>query len=51
MEVALNEVTSFVSVNAAEGYGISDLMDGDTQTAGQELSETPLELNEKILKI
>lgn len=47
VSVALNEVTSFVSVNAAEGYGISDLMDGDTQTAGQELSETPLELNEK----
>lgn len=29
VEVALSEVTSFVSVNAAEGYGISDLMDGD----------------------
>lgn len=29
VSVALNEVTSFVSVNAAEGYGISDLMDGD----------------------
>lgn len=29
VEVALNDVTSFVSVNAAEGYGISDLMDGD----------------------
>lgn len=47
VEVALSDVTSFVSVNAAEGYGISDLMDGDTQTAGQELSGTPLELNEK----
>ena len=47
VSVALNDVTSFVSVNAAEGYGISDLMDEDTQTAGQELSETPLELNEK----
>lgn len=46
VEVALNEVTSFVSVNAAEGYGISDLMEEDTQTAGQELSGTPLELNE-----
>lgn len=46
VEVALNDVTSFVSVNAAEGYGISDLMDEDTQTAGQELSGTPLELNE-----
>lgn len=46
VEVALSEVTSFVSVNAAEGYGISDLMEEDTQTAGQELSGTPLELNE-----
>lgn len=27
VEVALNDVTSFVSVNAAEGYGISDLME------------------------
>lgn len=47
VEVALSDVTSFVSVNAAEGYGISDLMDEDTQTAGQELSGTPLELNEE----
>lgn len=47
VSVALSEVTSFVSVNAAEGYGISDLMEEDTQTAGQELSGTPLELNEK----
>lgn len=31
VEVGLNEVTSFVSVNAAEGYGISDLMDGDEE--------------------
>ena len=46
VSVALEDVTSFVSVNAAEGYGISDLMDEDTQTAGQELSGTPLELNE-----
>ena len=46
VEVALNDVTSFVSVNGAEGYGISDLMDEDTRTAGQELSGTPLELNE-----
>lgn len=29
VSVALSEVTSFVSVNAAEGYGISDLMDED----------------------
>lgn len=32
VEVALNDVTSFVSVNAAEGYGISDLMDGEQGT-------------------
>ena len=29
VSVALSDVTSFVSVNAAEGYGISDLMDED----------------------
>ena len=29
VSVALADVTSFVSVNAAEGYGISDLMDED----------------------
>lgn len=29
VEVALSDVTSFVSVNAAEGYGISDLMEED----------------------
>lgn len=32
VSVDLNEVTSFVSVNAAEGYGISDLMDGEQGT-------------------
>ena len=32
VEVALSEVTSFVSVNAAEGYGISDLMDEKQKT-------------------
>lgn len=31
VEVALSEVTSFVSVNAAEGYGISDLVDEDEE--------------------
>lgn len=31
VSVALEDVTSFVSVNAAEGYGISDLMDGDEE--------------------
>lgn len=31
VEVALSDVTSFVSVNAAEGYGISDLMDEDEE--------------------
>lgn len=29
VSVALSDVTSFVSVNAAEGYGISDLMEED----------------------
>lgn len=32
VSVALSDVTSFVSVNAAEGYGISDLMDGEQKT-------------------
>ena len=32
VSVALSDVTSFVSVNAAEGYGISDLMDGEQGT-------------------
>lgn len=43
VSVDLNDVTSFVSVNAAEGYGISDLMeeDPDATTA----SETEQELN------
>lgn len=31
VEVALNEVTSFVSVNGAEGHGISDLMGEDEE--------------------
>ena len=31
VSVALSDVTSFVSVNAAEGYGISDLMDEDEE--------------------
>ena len=44
VEVALNEVTSFVSVNAAEGYGISDLMDGDPDAATA--SETEQKLND-----
>lgn len=49
VEVALNEVTSFVSVNAAEGYGISDLMDGEqgTESLDVVVKGTPLELNEK----
>lgn len=48
VEVALNEVTSFVSVNAAEGYGISDLMDGEQGTESLDVVVTgiPLELNE-----
>lgn len=43
MSVTLNEVTSFVSVNAAEGYGISDLMDEDPDATTA--SETEQELN------
>lgn len=31
VSVALSDVTSFVSVNGAEGYGISDLMDEDEE--------------------
>ena len=44
VEVALSEVTSFVSVNAAEGYGISDLMDEDPDAATA--SETEQKLND-----
>lgn len=48
VSVALNDVTSFVSVNAAEGYGISDLMDGEQETESLDVVVTgiPLELNE-----
>ena len=48
VEVALSDVTSFVSVNAAEGYGISDLMDGEqgTESLDVVVTGTPLELNE-----
>ena len=47
VSVALNDVTSFVSVNAAEGYGISDLMDGEqgTESLDVVVTGTPLELN------
>ena len=44
VSVALRDVTSFVSVNAAEGYGISDLMDEDPDTTTA--SETEQELND-----
>lgn len=48
VSVALEDVTSFVSVNAAEGYGISDLMDGEqgTESLDVVVTGTPLELNE-----
>lgn len=51
VEVALNEVTSFVSVNAAEGYGISDLMDGEQKT-GEDNETLHLEkyVKELVLK-
>lgn len=48
VEVALNDVTSFVSVNAAEGYGISDLMDGEQGTV--EDNET-LRLEKYVTKL
>lgn len=44
VSVALNDVTSFVSVNAAEGYGISDLMEEDPDAATA--SETEQKLND-----
>ena len=48
VEVALNEVTSFVSVNAAEGYGISDLMGEEQKTV--EDNET-LNLKDYVKKL
>ena len=41
VSVALNEVTSFVSVNAAEGYGVDDLMDDDV--AVQDMTDAGLQ--------
>lgn len=41
VEVALNEVTSFVSVNGAEGYGVDDLMDDDV--AVQDMTDAALQ--------
>ena len=51
VSVALNDVTSFVSVNAAEGYGISDLMDGEQKT-GEDNETLHLEkyVKELVLK-
>lgn len=40
VEVALNDVTSFVSVNAAYGYGVDDLMDDDV--AVQDMTDAEL---------
>lgn len=48
VSVALNEVTSFVSVNAAEGYGISDLMEEKQKTV--EDNET-LNLEKYVTKL
>lgn len=45
VEVALNEVTSFVSVNAAEGYGISDLMDGEQGTESLDVVVTGIPID------
>lgn len=46
VSVALSDVTSFVSVNAAEGYGISDLMDGEQGTESLDVvaTGTPVDL-------
>lgn len=41
VSVDLNEVTSFVSVNAAEGYGVDDLMDDDV--AVQDMTDAELQ--------
>lgn len=41
VSVALNDVTSFVSVNAAEGYGVDDLMDDDV--AVQDMTDAELQ--------
>ena len=40
VSVALADVTSFVSVNAAEGYGVDDLMDNDV--AVQDMTDAEL---------
>lgn len=40
VSVALEDVTSFVSVNAAEGYGVDDLMDDDV--AVQDMTDAEL---------
>ena len=40
VSVALADVTSFVSVNAAEGYGVDDLMDDDV--AVQDMTQSEL---------
>lgn len=50
VSVALNEVTSFVSVNAAEGYGISDLMEEDDAATASEM-EQELNIVTKITSV
>lgn len=51
VEVALNDVTSFVSVNAAEGYGISDLMEEDPDAATASEMEQELNIVTKITSV
>lgn len=51
VEVALNEVTSFVSVNAAEGYGISDLMEEDPDATTASEMEQELNIVTKITSV
>lgn len=51
VSVALSDVTSFVSVNAAEGYGISDLMEEDPDAATASEMEQELNIVTKITSV
>lgn len=51
VSVALSDVTSFVSVNAAEGYGISDLMDGEQKTEEDDKKIDGLKLDQYVEKL
>lgn len=51
VSVELEDVTSFVSVNAAEGYGISDLMEEDPDAATASEMEQELNIVTKITSV